>query len=83
MSNETLESVGIETADLMKPITNIVFIMKSGAQIGVGTPLSTEDFAILYNNKWKRKIKIATGANSYAEINKRNVDFYHVFPAKN
>ena len=53
--------------------------MKNGAQIGVGTPLTVSAFTEIWNTR-KRKIKVITGKDSYAYINKRRVDFYHVFP---
>ncbi len=81
MNNVTIDSTSTDVKDLMKPVTNVVFIMKSGAQIGISTPLSIEDFAELYN-KFGSKVKVITSAKSYAVINKRNVDFYHAFPAK-
>ena len=76
----SLEEMNVDLDGIsFEPITNIVFIMKNGAQIGVGTPLTVAAFTELWNTP-KRKIKVITGKGSYAYINKRHVDFYHVFP---
>lgn len=77
----SLEELNVNLDDVsFEPITNIVFIMKNGAQIGVGTPLTVSAFTEIWNTH-KRKIKVITGKDSYAYINKRRVDFYHIFPA--
>ncbi len=76
----SLEELNVNLDDVsFEPITNVVFIMKNGAQIGVGTPLTVSAFTEIWNAR-KRKLKVITGKDSYAYINKRRVDFYHVFP---
>lgn len=77
----SLDKMDVDLNDIsFEPITNIVFIMKNGSQIGVGTPLTVSAFIELWNAR-KNKIKLITGKDSYAYFNKRRVDFYHVFPA--
>ena len=67
----SLEELNVNLDDVsFEPITNVVFIMKNGAQIGVGTPLTVSAFTEIWN----------TRKDSYAYINKRRVDVYHVFP---
>lgn len=76
-----LTSMGIPFEDLLAPLTTIVFVLKSGARVSVNTPLSVEDFDTFYTPR-KGNVKILIDAKSYAEIDKREVAFYHVFPIK-
>lgn len=78
-----LENIEVDTSDISFPhTTHIVFIMKSGARIGIATPLSASDFMKIWDTK-KGRIKIVTGKDSFACIVKRNVDFFRIFPAIN
>lgn len=78
-----LETIEVDINEVsFTPTIHIVFTMKSGAKIGVATPLSASDFMTIWNAR-KRKIKIVTGKDAFACIVKRNVDFFHIFPATN
>ncbi len=59
--------------------SRIVFCLTSGALYEIKTPLSPEDFVIIWNSG-KRHIKIATGLSSFVEIDKRRVELYDVTP---
>ena len=73
-----LDELGVNTEGALTPVSNVVCIMKSGAQIRIVTPLSPEDVMTLWNTK-KRAMKIPAGDHSYAVIKKRSVDFLHTF----
>lgn len=75
----SLEELDVTTIGAMEPKTNVVFIMKSGGQIGVSTPLSPEDIMMLWNTK-KLTLKIPTaGDHSYLVVKKRHVSCMHTF----
>ena len=77
MSN--LETLNVNTTDIpFTPLTHIMFIMKNGAQFDVDTPLSSADFTKIWDAK-KNKVKIITGNDTFAYINKRRVDCFRVF----
>lgn len=76
--SQSLEELGVNTEGALIPVTNVICIMKSGAKVGVYTPLSPKDVMTLWNTK-KRTMKIPTGENSYAVIKKQCVDFLHAF----
>lgn len=80
---EDLKQLGVDLSDVsFAPKTNIVCIMRSGAKIHIVTPLTVSDFASLWNSR-KRRIKIITGKDGFATIDKKRVDFYHVCPIEN
>lgn len=80
--SESLEELGVDTEGALTPTTNVVCIMRSGAKIGVCTPLSPEDVMTLWNNK-KCTMKIPAGEHSYVVIKKRHVDCLHTFTPQN
>lgn len=73
-----LDELGVNTEGALTPVSNVVCIMKSGAEIRIATPLSPEDVMSLWNTR-KRIMKIPAGDRSYAVIKKRDVDFLHTF----
>lgn len=80
---ENLEKLGVDLNDVQLVVkTNISLIMRNGAQIRIGTPLTVSDFLQIWNGR-SRKIKIATGKDGFACIDKKRVDFYHVSPIEN
>lgn len=77
---ENLEELNVNTDNIsFESITNIDIIMKNGIKIRLATPLRADDFLKIWNTK-KRKVKIITGNDSFACINKRYAVFYHIYP---
>lgn len=79
--SQSLEELGVDTEGALTPTTNVVCIMRSGAQVGVSTPLSPEDVMTLWNAR-KGTMKIPAGDHSYVVIRKRHVDCLHTFTPK-
>ena len=76
----TLEEMNVDLEDIsFEPITQISLVMRNGKQVYIGTPLSIMGFTKLWNSH-KKIIKVVTGRESYAYINKKCVDFYHACP---
>lgn len=59
--------------------TNIEFYLKSGAIFSLQTPLSKEDFVGIWEHS-KKNVKILTGKDSFACIDKQQVISYRVSP---
>lgn len=77
---KNLEKLNINLHGIdFEPLTCIKFVMKSGAEVTIKTPISHCDFPLLWNSI-KRKLTLLTGKESYATIKKSRVDFYHVEP---
>lgn len=78
-NDDNIVDVSFPLDEIFKPVSKVFFVMKSDAEISITTPLDTESFCTIYESS-RKKVKILTGSNSYAEINKKNVDFYHIEP---
>lgn len=77
---ENLEELSIRTDSVaFEPVTSIDIIMKNGTKIRLATPLRADDFQKIWTTR-KRKVKIITGKDSFACINKRYAVFYHIYP---
>lgn len=63
------------------PITKISMITNSGGIFEISTPLTVNDFMLLWNSK-NNILKIPTSKESYAFIRKRRIDCFDVKPIK-
>lgn len=73
-----IETLKIQIDDL-DPKTKVDIIMRNGALIELNTPLPLRDFLKIWKKK-RRKIKLITGKDSFADINKHFVVYYHLSP---
>ena len=77
----TLKNLYLQPKDLpFETKSEITLYLKSGNIVKIYTPLLSDDFTLLWHKSRKEVLVCCTDQNSYACINKREVESYTVSP---